>query len=56
MGIALASHLAVFPSTGYAPPRMYEYYLCTLYAVFLLFVFLAEGKLLDDFLGGTKRP
>jgi sodium/potassium/calcium exchanger 6 len=56
MGIALASHLAVFPSTGYAPPRMYAYYLWTLYAVFLLFVFLAEGKLLDDFLGGTKRP
>jgi sodium/potassium/calcium exchanger 6 len=56
MALALASHLVVFPSTGYAPPRMYAYYLWTLYAVFLLFVFLAEGKLLGDFLGGAKRP
>jgi sodium/potassium/calcium exchanger 6 len=56
MAIALASHLAVFPSTGYAPSRKYAYYLWTLYAVFLLFVFLAEGKLLGDFLGGAKRP
>jgi sodium/potassium/calcium exchanger 6 len=56
MAIALASHLVVFPSTGYAPPRKYAYYLWTLYAVFLLFVFLAEGKLLGDFLGGAKRP
>ena len=55
MGIALVSHLVVFPSTGYAPPRWYAYYLWALYAVFLLFVFLAEYGKLGDFLVGVKH-
>ena len=55
MGIALVSHLVVFPSTGYAPPRWYAYCLWALYAVFLLFVFLAEAGKLGDFLGGVKN-
>jgi len=50
LGIALVSHMVVFPMSGYAPPKVYAYYLFGLYAAFLFFEILAEAGALGSFL------
>lgn len=56
LAVAIISHLVVFPASGYAPPKVYAYYLFTLYAIFLVFEVMAAAGALGDFLGGTGPP
>ena len=50
LALALASHVIVFPMSGYAPPKRYAVYLFGIYAVFMLCLVMAEAGALGDFL------
>jgi sodium/potassium/calcium exchanger 6 len=50
LAIATASHVVVFPMSGYAPPKRYAFYLFGLYALFMIFLFCAEAGALGGFL------